>query len=76
MINLCLVYVIKLNFERILKIVIYISIGVAAYYIIKTLYVLIKNIRKYKKANNDIKEIIKKWGKKIWKVWPDSEEVN
>ena len=58
--NLCLIYVTKLYFDNLVNIVTYIGIGVAVYYIIKSIAIVIVNVNKYKKDNNDIKEIVKK----------------
>lgn len=59
-INLCLAYVINLNFSNIINIITYIGAAIAVYYIAKSIVIAINNVRKYKKENNDIKEIIKK----------------
>lgn len=59
-INLCLVFVEKLYFNNLINIITNISIVISGYYIIKSLILSIVNIRKYKKDNSDIKEIIKK----------------
>lgn len=58
--NLCLIYVIKLYLNNLINIITYIGIGVAVYYILKSVFIAIGNTRKYKKDNNDIKEIVKK----------------
>ena len=59
-INLCMMYVVKLYPTNLLNTVTYISIGVGCYYLIKVLIQSLKNVKKYKEDNNDIKEIIKK----------------
>ena len=59
-INLCLMYVVKLYPWNLLNTVTSISIVIAVYYLAKVLILSIRNIKKYKKDNNDIKEIIKK----------------
>lgn len=58
--NLCLVYVQKLYFDNLIQIITYIGIVISSYYIIKSIALAIINVRKYKKDNNDIKEIVKK----------------
>lgn len=58
--NLCLIYVIKLYLNNLINIITYMGIGVAVYYILKSVFIAIGNTRKYKKDNNDIKEIVKK----------------
>lgn len=65
-INLCMIYAIKINFIKLgdfkdtINNITYIGSAVAVYYIIKSIIIAIKNVKKYKKENNDIKEIIKK----------------
>ena len=65
-INLCMMYAIKINFiklgdfEDIINNITYIGGTVAVYYIIKSIIISVKNVKKFKKENNDIKEIIKK----------------
>lgn len=58
--NLCLVYVQKLYFDNLIQIITYIGIVISSYYTIKSIALAIINVRKYKKDNNDIKEIVKK----------------
>lgn len=58
--SLCLVYVIKLHFDNLINIITYIGGIVASYFILKLMILAITNVRKYKKDNSDIKEIIKK----------------
>ena len=57
--NLCLIYVVKLYRDNLIKVISYIGIVVIGYYIAKSIFMSINNIRKFKKNNNDIKEIIK-----------------
>lgn len=58
--NLCLIYVAKLYFSEVFNFLKYIGIVIVAYYIIKIILTAIFSIRKYKKDNNDIKDIVKK----------------
>lgn len=58
--NLCLVYVAKLYFTEVPNFLKYIGIVIIAYYIVKIILTAIFSIRKYKKDNNDIKDIVKK----------------
>lgn len=57
-INLCLVYVVKLYFDKLNKITLYTASGIAIYYIVKAVVLAIINTKKYKEQNNDIKDII------------------
>ena len=65
-INLCMIYAIKINLIKlgdikdIINNIAYMSGGVAIYYMLKSIIISVKNVRKFKKENNDIKEIIKK----------------
>ena len=59
-VNLCMMYVAKLHPSNLLNVTTYISIAVAAYYLIKITILTVKSVKKYKKDNSDIKEIIKK----------------
>ena len=63
--NLCLIYVIKLYFDRLTNIITYLEIAVALYYVVKSLIISIRSVNKYKKNNNDIREIVKKKVKEI-----------
>lgn len=58
--SLCLVYAIKLHFDNLINIITYIGGIVAGYFILKLIILGITNVRKYRKDNSDIKEIIKK----------------
>lgn len=58
--NLTLIYVLILYFNNLINTIKYIGIGVLSYYILKSIAMTIKDVRKYKKDNSDIKEIIKK----------------
>ena len=58
--NLCLIYVVKLYFNNFTKVVSYMVIAIIGYYVIKILILTIISIKKFRKNNNDIKEIIKK----------------
>ena len=58
--NLCLIYVAKLYSSNLIKCITYIGVAVGGYYIIKTMLITIRNIKKYKNDNNDIKDIIQK----------------
>lgn len=57
--NICLIYVLSLYPNQFINIVAYFGSGIIVYYFIKIIILLIWNIKKYKKENNDIKEIIK-----------------
>lgn len=59
-VNLCLMYATKIYPLNVLNITTYISIVVAVYYLAKVIILSVKSTKKYKKDNNDIKEIIKK----------------
>lgn len=59
-INLCMMYVVKLYPSNLMNVTTYISIAVAVYYLVKVVILSIKNVKQFKKDNNDIKEIIKK----------------
>ena len=65
-INLCMMYAIKINFIKlgdfkdVVNGITFIGSVVAGYYILKSIIISVKNVRKFKKENNDIKEIIKK----------------
>lgn len=65
-INLCMMYAIKINFIKlgdfkdVVNDITFIGSVVAGYYILKSIIISVKNVRKFKKENNDIKEIIKK----------------
>lgn len=65
-INLCMMYAIKINFVKlgdfkdVVNGITFIGSVVAGYYILKSIIISVKNVRKFKKENNDIKEIIKK----------------
>ncbi len=58
--NLCLVYIIKLYFNSLFNIILYIGSGVVVYYVLKSIVMCIMYVRKYKRENNDIKDIVKK----------------
>ena len=58
--NLCLIYVGKLYMGEFLNFSLYVGAALIGYYIIKIISVSIVNVRKYKKENNDIKEIVKR----------------
>ena len=60
LVNLCIMYIVKLHLNNLLNVTTYISISVAAYYLIKITILTVKSVKKYKKDNSDIKEIIKK----------------
>ena len=59
-VNLCLVYTVKLYISSLVSLISYISIGIGGYYLVKAIILSKINIRKFKKDNNDIREIIKK----------------
>lgn len=65
-INLCMIYAIKINFIKlgdfkdIINNITYVGSAIAGYYILKSIIISIRNVKKFKKENNDIKEIIKK----------------
>ena len=58
--NLCLIYIAKLYSDQLTKVVTYISFVIAGYYIFKSVIVAITSVNKFKKDNNDIKDIVKK----------------
>ena len=58
--NMCIIYVLKLYVGRLSNFLAYIGIALIGYYIFKILLVLVVSIRKYKKDNNDIKDIVKR----------------
>ena len=58
--SLCLIYTIKLFYNNLVTVVSYITIGVICYYVLKSIVSAITSISKFKKANNDIKDIIDK----------------
>ena len=58
--NVCLVYVFKLYLGSLLSFLSYIGIALIGYYFIKIMVLSIYSIKKYKKDNNDIKDIVKK----------------
>lgn len=58
--NLCLIYVARLYFNEVVHFIIYIGAVLVVYYIVKIIITSIYNVRKYKKDNNDIKDIVKK----------------
>lgn len=59
-VNLCLIYSIKLNNNNIMCIIVDIAIVIVIYYVVKAIIMSVINVKKFKKENNDIKEIIKK----------------
>ena len=58
--NLCLIYIAKLYYGNLIKVLSYIGIGVAGYYIFKSIIISITSIKRFKKDNNDIKDIVHK----------------
>ena len=58
--NLCLIYVIKLYFNNLSNTITYIGIVVTIFYILKSLLLTIRDVKRYKNENNDIREIVKK----------------
>ena len=58
--NLFLIFVNKLHFDRLPKDIMYIGVGIGCYYVIKSIVLAVKSVRKYKKDNSDIKEIVSK----------------
>ena len=48
------------DFKDVVNGITFIGSVVAGYYILKSIIISVKNVRKFKKENNDIKEIIKK----------------
>ena len=61
--NLFLIFVNKLHFDRLPKDIMYIGVGIGCYYVIKSIVLAVKSVRKYKKDNSDIKEIVSKKNK-------------
>ena len=53
-------YAMKLGLENITNVILYVGGAILIYYILKCIVIAVKNIKKFKKENNDIKEIIKK----------------
>ena len=58
--NLCLIYVIKLYFNNLSNTITYIGIVVTIFYILKSLLLTVRDVKRYKNENNDIREIVKK----------------
>ena len=58
--NVCLIYVLKLYYGSLFNLLSYIGITLIVYYIFKILTLSLISIRKYKKDNNDIKDIVKR----------------
>ena len=56
----CLIYTVKLYFQNLTNVISILTTGIAGYYILKSIIVTILNTKKFKRENNDIKEIIKK----------------
>lgn len=56
--NLCLIYIAKLHMDQLVRIINYISLVIAGYYIFKSIVLAITNISKFKKDNSDIKDIV------------------
>lgn len=61
--NLCLIYIAKLYFNNLIKFLGYIGLAVAGYYVVKTIILSITSIKRFKKDNNDIKDIVQKKNK-------------
>ena len=58
--NLCLIYIAKLYHSNLIRFLGYIGLVVAGYYIIKSTIISFRDIKKFKKENNDIKDIVQK----------------
>ena len=58
--NLCLIYIAKLYYNNLIRFLGYIGLTVAVYYIVKSTIISVRSIRKFKKDNNDIKDIVQK----------------
>ena len=58
--NLCIIYIAKLHMDQLVKIINYIGIVIAGYYIFKSIVLAITNISRFKKDNSDIKDIVTK----------------
>ena len=58
--NLGIIYILKLYENKFTKAICIFALGIFIYYFCKIIYINVKNINKYKKDNNDIREIIKK----------------
>ena len=58
--NLCMIYILKLHFNNLINSVTYIGIAIGAYYILKSILLAVLEIKKFKRNNSDIKEIVKK----------------
>lgn len=56
----CLIYTVKLYFQNLTNVISILTTGIAGYYVLKSMIVTILNTKKFKRENNDIKEIIKK----------------
>lgn len=56
--SLFLVYIIKLYFGNLATAVKYITVGIIGYYFLKSIIICVTSISKYKKDNNDIKDIV------------------
>ena len=59
-VNLGIIYILKLYEAKFVKAICVLMLGIFIYYFCKIIYINVKNIRKYKQDNNDIREIIKK----------------
>lgn len=58
--NICLIYILKIDSYNIKNNIIYMEVFILFYYIFKTLFLVLKYKNKYRQENSDIKEIVKK----------------
>ena len=58
--NICLIYILKIDSYNIKNNVIYMEIFILFYYVFKTLFLVLKYKNKYRQENSDIKESVKK----------------
>ena len=58
--NLCLIYIFKLYIGQLMYATIGIGATVIGYYVLKSIIMSIVSVRKFKKDNSDIKEIVEK----------------
>ena len=58
--SLCLIYTVRLFYNNLGKVIGLITIGIIIYYLLKSIVTAITSINKFKKDNNDIKDIIDK----------------
>ncbi|MBR2787139.1 MAG: hypothetical protein IKD76_06620 [Clostridia bacterium] len=59
-VNLCLIYTVKLYSSSLSNAISYISVGIGVYYFIKCIVLARLNVARFRKDNNDIRDIVKK----------------